>query len=361
MRHRFHSICPYFAMFPESFAADWITKLTKPNDIVLDPFSGRGTAPFQALLMDRVGVGADINPVAACLNIAKLKAPTFETVHRRLLELESGYKPRVWHPRVRQLNDFFRMAYHTEVLAALLYLRATLQWKERRSDSFISALVLGALHGETSSPRYLSNQMPRTISTKPDYSVRFWTDRGLMPPERDVFEVLRSAAKFRYVSPLPRLKGWAYYGDMRELPRRWRGTKPSLIVTSPPYGHVTSYEEDQWLRLWFLGGPQRPRKGFITKDDQRSDPVMYWSFIGDFWRVVSQLLLPRGHVVVRIGSTQTRAENLARQLVGSFAFSPRRIRHISTEFSEIRRRQTDAFRPGAKGCITEVDVHGIMD
>ena len=53
MRHRFHSICPYFAMFPESFAEYWIAALTKPSDLVLDPFSGRGTTATCALLMDR--------------------------------------------------------------------------------------------------------------------------------------------------------------------------------------------------------------------------------------------------------------------------------------------------------------------
>ncbi len=55
MRHRFHSICPYFAMFPESFPEKWIDKLTNPGDTVFDPFSGRGTTPFQALLMNREG------------------------------------------------------------------------------------------------------------------------------------------------------------------------------------------------------------------------------------------------------------------------------------------------------------------
>lgn len=50
MRHRFHSICPYFAMFPEAFAEQWIKKLTKPEETVLDPFSGRGTTALTALL-----------------------------------------------------------------------------------------------------------------------------------------------------------------------------------------------------------------------------------------------------------------------------------------------------------------------
>ena len=53
MRHRFHSMCPYFAMFPESFAERWIKRLTRPGETVLDPFSGRGTTALTALLNGR--------------------------------------------------------------------------------------------------------------------------------------------------------------------------------------------------------------------------------------------------------------------------------------------------------------------
>ena len=52
MRHRFHSICPYFAMFPESFVEKHLA--ASPHDgVVFDPFCGRGTTVFQALLQGR--------------------------------------------------------------------------------------------------------------------------------------------------------------------------------------------------------------------------------------------------------------------------------------------------------------------
>ena len=45
MRHRFHALCPYFAMFPESFAENWIKRLTRPKDIVLDPSAAGALRP----------------------------------------------------------------------------------------------------------------------------------------------------------------------------------------------------------------------------------------------------------------------------------------------------------------------------
>ena len=89
-------MCPYFAMFPEDFARTWIDRVTEPDDVVLDPFAGRGTAPFQALLMDRVGVAGDINPVAACLNYAKLNTPSRESARGRLSRLRREYREEEW-------------------------------------------------------------------------------------------------------------------------------------------------------------------------------------------------------------------------------------------------------------------------
>lgn len=359
-RNRFHSLCPYFAMFPEAFARQWIEALTGPGDVVLDPFAGRGTAPFEALLLGRMGVGGDINPVAACLNRAKLTPPRAGSVLRRLSELQRGYSPSDWCSDSKQSPEFFRLAFHSSTLAQLLYLREALDWRERRTDAMITALVLGALHGETSSRRYLSNQMPRTISTKPAYSVRFWQTRQLEAPKRDAFEVVRSAVHFRYSSPLPALMGEAIPGDIRDLPRRWKQAAPKLVITSPPYRALTSYEEDQWLRLWFLGGPDAPGKSRVTRDDRHVRDSDYWAFIGDFWRVAATLLAPSGHVVVRLGGTATTPEQLEAQLRASVFLSPREVDVQSVNWSQIRRRQTDSFRPGSRGCVWEVDLHAII-
>jgi hypothetical protein len=311
--------------------------------------------------MDRIGVGWDINPVAACLNMAKLRAPAPATVRKKINELRDGYNPDDWLHQATEMDEFFRRAFDLDVLARLLYLRSVLKWRDRRSDAFISALILGALHGDIKSQKYLSNQMPRTISTKPRYSVNYWSARNLVPPKRDVFRLLDDAARFRFASPRPERLGHAFLGDMREIPLRWDWPPATAVITSPPYGAVTSYEEDQWLRLWFLGGSTNPRKSHITRDDQRQKADDYWRFIGDFWRAVSFVLRPAGSVVIRLGTGSARVPELARQLEASFALSPRDLHVVEIRTSEIRRRQTGAFTPGTVGCLVELDMHAIMD
>jgi len=360
MRHRFHAICPYFAMFPESFAKYWIKRLTKPDDTVLDPFSGRGTTALTALLCGRHAISSDVNDVAVCLTKAKTSPPSIGRLKSRLSQLRKEFDPRTWRRAARDADEFFQYAYAPGTLGQLLYLRESLNWKESRVDNMLAALTLGSLHGEASSKRYLSNQMPRTISTKPRYSVNFWKARALTAPERDVFTVLGQMAAFRYESPLPEGDSVILHTDMRNLPRMIKSTPKQPIrctITSPPYLNVTSFEEDQWLRLWFLGGLSYPKKGIMSRDDRHGTADNYWSFIGDMWRSLGAVMADNAHVVIRIGSRRISPDLLKRGLTGCGQFSGRKVKLMSHRVTEIKKRQTDAFRPGTKGCVVELDCH----
>jgi hypothetical protein len=360
MRHRFHSLCPYFAMFPESFADEWIKRLTKPGDTVLDPFSGRGTTALTALLCGRKAISSDVNDVAVCLTKAKTTPPSLSRLKARITQLRNEFDPLKWKRAARGAEEFFIHAYAPATLAQLLYLREALDWQQSRVDNMISALALGSLHGETTSMRYLSNQMPRTISTKPRYSVKFWKERRLVAPKRDAFTLLAQMAEFRYGSPLPTGDSVVLHTDMRNLPRAIDPLEIDSIrcsVTSPPYLNVTSFEEDQWLRLWFLGGPTHPRKGIMSRDDRHATADNYWSFIGDMWRSFGAVMGERSHVVVRIGSRKISPDFLKRGLTGCAQLSGRKVKLISHQVTEIKGRQTDAFRPGTTGCVVELDCH----
>ncbi len=91
--NRLHSICSYMAMFPPSIPRYFIETCTDPGDLVLDPFSGRGTTPLEACLHGRIGIGNDLNPLAYYLTKAKVSIPSYENVLLRLAELEQGYIP----------------------------------------------------------------------------------------------------------------------------------------------------------------------------------------------------------------------------------------------------------------------------
>lgn len=360
MRHRFHALCPYFAMFPEEFAETWISRLSKAGDIVLDPFSGRGTTAFQAMLMGRKPIASDVNDVAYCITRAKTNAPLLSSVRRRLTTLEGDYHHSAWRRRANEMPEFFQFAFHPTTRSQLLYLRQALNWNRSDTDCMIAGLILGALHGESErSPSYLSNQMPRTISTKPAYSVRYWKKHGFVAPERDVFELIRRQAAFRYESEPPRGDSWILHRDMRHL--AWLTdelpTPVKLIVTSPPYLDVTNFEEDQWLRLWFLGGPTHPTIGRVSRDDRHCRGDDYWGFIADMWRMLGTVASKKANVVIRIGARGIEPNEIGTRLVACSRFSQRPIDLVEQTLSDLKRRQTDSFSPGTKGCLVEVDCH----
>jgi hypothetical protein len=343
-------------MFPEAFAAKWIERLTEPGDTVLDPFCGRGTAPFQALLMDRRAVGNDVNPVAYVVTRAKTNGPRLAALRGRMTVLERDYCPTEWDDAIERLPEFFKVAFDSSTLRQIIYLSNRLRWRSSDVDCMIAAIVLGALHGESSrSTSYLSNQMPRTISTKPAYSVRFWHARNLVAPKRDAFKLIRDRLAYRYVSDPPTGKALVINGDMRELHLRHLPRDIQCVITSPPYLDVTNFEEDQWLRLWFLGGPPRPTKGLYSRDDRHESRDGYWMLIGDMWRMLGQVLAPSSHVVMRIGAKGLTPDQIVQGLTGVSVYARRRIALMESEVSEIRGRQTRAFRPGSAGVLYEVD------
>jgi hypothetical protein len=358
MRHRFHSICPYFAMFPESFAERWISSCSEPGQVVLDPFAGRGTAPFQAVLMGRRGIASDVNPVAFVLSGAKVDSPEKASVQKRLRQLERYFLSHRLPADTGESSPFFDRAFYPSTLAQVRFLRSSLNWQKSRVDRFIAALALGSLHGEMDkSKSYFSNQMPRTISTKPGYSINFWTKRDLWAEPRDVFAILRQRLEYRFASPRPVDRGRVFLSDIRDLSRIAPDLRSSvdLLITSPPYLNVTNFEEDQWLRLWFLGGCPYPHSGRYSRDDRYERPEKYWAFLCDAWRAARPLLKQRSTIACRIGGIGLSETTLESALSASMQFLARRWRLVSQEVSYFPRRQTDAFHPGTIGCRFEVD------
>lgn len=344
-RHRFHSICPYFAMFPESFVRRNVLAWSNRDDIILDPFSGRGTTVLESLLNGRRALGCDTNPVAVCLSKAKADPPTLQDVLERIRTLEQ--QCRNFTSKATEVNDeFFTLCFHDKTLRQLLFLKKKLHWRNNRADCFIAALALGCLHGESHRTEMcFSNRMPRTISTKPAYSVRWWRERGCTPPDRDVFSILRRCAGYRYKSPAPAMKGRVVEGDARRaatLLRPYR-ERVKLVVTSPPYLDITDYHEDQWLRLWLLGGAAKPIGG-QGKDDRHRRVESYWQFLCEAWIGIAPLLQDSAQVVIRIGGTRLAREQLQTGLFESLNSSGRRFKLIEASQTIIRNGQRRIFQ-----------------
>jgi hypothetical protein len=352
MRHRFHAICPYFAMFPESFVRRNVLSWSEPGDVVFDPFCGRGTTVLESLLNNRHAIGCDVNPVAACVSRAKANPPSLDAVMIRIEDLKRKYDDEKREHDGVVADEFFRLCFHTETLSQLLFLRHHLNWRGDARDGFISAVILGVLHGESHrTAMCLSNRMPRTISTKPDYSVRWWKNKESLAPFRDTFQILRLMTNYRFASSPATIAGTVVEGDVRsagEVFAAWQ-EQVKLVVTSPPYIDITDYREDQWLRLWFLGGHSRPQSTHAGSDDRHRNAERYWRFLQEAWSGIAPLLHRKCQLVIRIGGTRLSRAELSAGLQSTLETSLARGTSLAEmRTTDIVRGQRRAFTGSGK-------------
>jgi len=260
--NRWAGIGPYYAMFPLEFAFDVVQQYSKPRQTVLDPFAGRSSSIYAAATQDRYGVGIEINPVGWVYGEAKLHTGTSAWVKKRLRQLKNLAND--YTDEAASMPEFFQYCYCQEVLRFLLAARATLNWRGSRPDATLTALLLVYLHGKRG--QALSNQMRQAKAMSPEYSVAWWKEHFPEPPQVDPYEFMLKRVEWRYARGRPPVsKSEILLGDsVRILERVVKQVrngliKPfSLLFTSPPYFGITNYYYDQWLRLWLMGGPDRP-------------------------------------------------------------------------------------------------------
>lgn len=261
---RWSGLGPYYAMFPRDFAFKVIETYSKPGEAVLDPFAGRATSIYAAAAMQRLGCGIEINPVGWLYGHVKLEPALKTDILQRIKSIGKISKS-LEQQQIDDLPEFFSACYSPDVLRYLVAARDSLQWEKSIVDATLMAIMLVHLHGRRE--QSLSNQMRQGKSMAPDYSVRWWRERELTPPDVDPVKFLSQRVEWRYAKGIPNLKknGTVILGDstslLSGLEKKINSGEQKqfdLLFTSPPYYKLTNYHYDQWLRLWMLGGPNQP-------------------------------------------------------------------------------------------------------
>jgi hypothetical protein len=334
--HPFHPMCSYLASYPAALTHAFIARYSRPGDVVLDPFSGRGTTPLQACAEGRIGVGNDLNPFAHLLTAAKVDSPTRAETATRLAQLRlawnaasggwvalgelvesdpqatgalvpragSGASPTDGAERV---PVEVALAFHPRTLGQLLFVRTVLRLEDR-TDRFLAAAITGILHGKSAS--YLSELMPNTFSMAPRYVRDFAARTAFASPERDVFDGLAKKLDRLFRQPPPRTAGLALLGDARDVAPRARESlqasgrpdRARLVVTSPPYLRVVKYGYYNWLRTWFLGFDARAIDAALDDAHHRKP---YLAFLRDVLAGLRPVLTDDAVVVLVIGDVLT--------------------------------------------------------
>ena len=290
---RWYGFGRYYAMFPPSFVYDAIVQFTSPGDLVLDPFCGRGNAPYIAATLARPSVGIDINPVAWLFTQVKLEPePDVFKLKARLEEIGRARRPCDKRPD----SEFERMAWAPNVLAYLRTARRELDWKTSVTDRTLMGFIV--LHMQDKLGSGMSNSLWPTIGCSPSYAVRWWSNNGMVaPPEIDPIDFLAGRIDWRYSYGFPRLaKGVSFLNDARSWLCANSSTKAKLLLTSPPYSGVTDYWNDHWIRLWVLG--YELRKDW-KRQKRYQNKEAYKAMITGVFESSDKHLEPRATVLVR--------------------------------------------------------------
>lgn len=304
-RARLNNICPYFTMFPLDFPYSKLLK-ARFGDIVLDPFCGRGTTLYAARMLGLVAHGIDSNPVASAISRAKIVQTTTEAVLQELANiLESNISFDI--PKGR----FWELAYHEKTLEQICKVRQALLERCDTSERIVlRAVLLGALHGplpkNLKNAGYLSNQMPRTYSSKPRYSVNYWEKNNYHPCEIPVTEIVKRRVE-RYLKNAPSCPegGTVRQGDARDFSSYKGINNVKWIITSPPYYGLNTYITDQWLRYWFVGGPDWPHyEG--NKQIEQGSPEEFALALSKVWDNCAKVCASGAVMYIRFGGVPYR-------------------------------------------------------
>ena len=343
--HRWYGLGRYYAMFPAPFVTRAVKTFTRPGDVVMDPFSGRGNAPYVAAALGRPSVAVDIQPVAWLFTAAKL-APARQL--QRLLGRLRKVARAVRAADHRAQSQFETMAWAPAVRGFLRAARRELNWKGSCVDRTLMAFV--ALHMQDSYASGLSNRLSPTVAHSPSYAVRWWTRKGLLtPPTTDPVAFLNDRITRRYAFGIPKLaRSSPFLGDARQKLGQLRQRHVKLLITSPPYHDVTDYWNDHWIRLWALG--ERMRKDW-GRTQKHSNLGEYRSLLLKVFRRARRHLREDGVVLVRCGAKRRTAE--ACEEAVRTAWPSRKI--IIRRTQVIRRGVASGYGHGAK-TVEEIDV-----
>jgi hypothetical protein len=209
-----------------------------------------------------------------------------------------------------------------------------LNWRTSKVDATLMAFVILYLHGRISAggrPQALSNQMRQTKAMWPQYSMKWWKENGFTrPPILDPVAFLKDRIQWRYKRGHPAFhQSVVRLGDARsvlpQLPSTLDGTF-KLLLTSPPYRHVTSYYQDQWLRLWMLGDTTVPTRSGTRWKGRFEHRDIYRLLIEAVFNRAARLMAPDAIIYVRTDAREFTREVTTTALEKAFPDKRRTIK-----------------------------------
>lgn len=332
--HSLHEVS-YRACFKPSLPAFFIERLSKPGDLVLDPFMGRGTTLLEASLRSRVPCGNDVNPLSSMLVRPRLSPPSLAAVHERIDVLDLWWSG--------DIDPDLLVFFHPETLRALYAMRAHFIRKERDGeldavDDWLRMVCVNRLTGH-SNGFFSVYTLPPNQATSAEGQRRINEKRNQVPEQRDVGAILKKKSKALLADVQPLMGSQQEHAGRAHLMTGVASAMPQLadqsvqlVVTSPPFLDVVQYATDNWLRCWFCGIDAKAVPITMARTVDAWQQAMYESFVEQF-RVVRS----GGYVAFEVGEVRkgkVRLEEAALPVARKAGFVPELVMINAQNFTK---------------------------
>lgn len=301
----------YRACFKPQLPAYFIKQLSNTEDIIFDPFAGRGTTILEAALLGRGGISNDVNPISMIFLEARLFPPTINEIQKRLAEikLDKDEKADI------DLSMFYHRYTEGEIVSLKNYLNdRKISGKEDHVDKWIRMVATNRLSGH-SKGFFSVYTFPPNQAVSMEEQIKINKKRKQVPSYRDVKSIILDKSKRLLKDVTPEIRETLLKtspkikliednaAELKSVP----ANTIDLTITSPPFLDVVSYSKDNWLRFWFNNISEEEVKKRITVLKNIDD----WSeFMRKVFSELYRITKFEGYVAFEVGEVKKGTINL---------------------------------------------------
>lgn len=348
----------YIGSFSQALSEYFVRVYSNPGDIILDPFSGRGTIAMQALYHERNVICNDLSTYSNVLCHSILYVPYMKDVLDYIDDLEKYMNKNYNEISVEYFgkgedNDIAKL-YHPETFGKILRLRNLLNSKqfllgkgigkfdakyEHEIIMFIRASITQLILA--SSLSFNGLKVRGTDNTSVKGLLRYYDFLKERPQDVNIFDNIKLYIEKMNIDSLGLRDKFSKFNrrlitcdaKILDIPDK----SVDGVITSPPYFKVLSYGKSNWARLWILDNIGDPLiKNILPKIKEsdsseiygklydkttdhtlstRDNAIQYSNFTGFYLKEIYRVLKDDAFAIIIVGDYGSKKKMEAWRLV----------------------------------------------